>query len=191
MGESKMDTKPLIRVGICAIIILISGITVSSGYPIAEVQSKNVYHSQSIFHLQFSLFISWNANQTDTPILPGETREVNLSLVYSVNRGPYGRLILKLLDGKSFPIRLSLEDKPDWCEALITSQNITGIISPDETEIQYSSLLIHLKENAPGNYTIGAIKMSGTIKDMKGPFNILTLIDGFEQQESLIFMTGP
>jgi len=186
-----MDRKPLIGVSICAIIVLISGITVSSGYPIAETQSKNIYHFQSIFHLQFSITICWNANQTETPILSGETREINLEIIYAINRGPYGRLILKLLEGKTFPIQLSLEDKPDWCDAMITSQNMTGFISPDETEIQYSSLLIHLKENAPGNYTIGTIKMRGTIKDMKGPFNILTLIDGFEQQVSLVFMTGP
>jgi hypothetical protein len=67
---------------------------------------------------------------------------------------------------------------------------MTGVV-PGEIGIQYSSLFIRLKENAPGNYTIGTIEIRGTIKDMKGPFHIITLIQGFEQDYALNFQTGP
>ncbi|MCX6671313.1 MAG: hypothetical protein NTX92_05290 [Euryarchaeota archaeon] len=159
--------------------------------PLALAQSQDDYHPQGIFfNLQFSLTVSWNASQTSTPILPGETREINITITYTVNRGLYGRLLLQLLKGKSFPIQLSIEDKPDWCEALIDTQNMTGVITPDEIGYLYPSLFIYVNDNA-SNETIGEIKMHATAECMKGPFNIITLIHGFEQQFALGFWTGP
>ena len=153
----------------------------------AQQNSQNL--PQGIFfNLQFSLTVSWNASQT--PILPGETREVNITITYAVNRGLYGRLLLQILKGKSFSIQLSIEDKPDWCEAWVDTPNMTGVITPDEVGYLYPSLFIHVNDNA-SNQTIGEIKMCATAENMKGPFNIITLIHGFEQQFALVIWTGP
>lgn len=160
--------------------------------PLALAQSPDDSHPQGIFfNLQFSLVVAWNGSQTETPILPGETREVNQTFTYTVNKGLLGNLLLQLLKGKSFLIQLSVEYKPDWCEAWYLPENMTGVVTPGEVGVQYSSLFIRLKENAPGNYTIGTIKIHGTIKDMKGPFHIITLIQGFKHDYQLNFQTGP
>jgi hypothetical protein len=156
--------------------------------PSALAQSQNDYHPRSIFHRQFSLTVSWNA--TATPILPGETREVNMTFTYTVNQGAYGRLILQLLKGKSFSIQLSIENKSDWCEAWVDTSNMTGVVAPDEVRFLHPSLFIHVNDNA-SNQTNGEIKMRATAERMKGPFNIITLIHGFEQQFTLVFWTGP
>jgi len=183
-----MKKYPLMGVCICAILVLTSGIPVSSGYTIVEAPSKNIYHFQSIFHLQFTLIVWWNGSQLTTPILPGEIREINLNLTYGVNKGLWGKLLLRFLEGRSFPIQILLDDKPDWCEAWVLPKNLTGLVPEGE---RYSSLCIKLNESAPGNYTLGVILLRATIEDMKGPFNIITLIQGFEQQFSLYFQTGP
>jgi len=159
--------------------------------PFALAQSEDVYHPQGFFfNLQFVLTISWG-NETSTPISPGETREVNLTITYTVTRGLYGRLLLQLLKGKSFPIQLFIEDKLDWCEAWTFPENMTGVIAPGEVGIQYSSLFIHLNDDAPSNYTNGYIKIRCVAENMKGPFNIITLIHGYEQQFTITFVTGP
>ena len=137
----------------------------------------------------FVLNVSWG-NETGEPISPGETREVNITISYIVTRGLYGTLLLQILKGKSFPIQLSIEDKPDWCEAWILPENMIGVVAPGEVGVQYSSLFIRLNDDAPGNYTIGYVKICGTIKDMKGPFHIITLIQGFEHDYALNFQTG-
>jgi hypothetical protein len=158
--------------------------------PLALAQSQDGYHPRCIFHLQFVLTISWG-NETQEPISPGETREVNLTISYVVSRGVYGRLLLQLLKGKSFPIQLFIGDKPDWCEAWTLPENITGVIAPDEVGVQYSSLFIHLDDDAPSNYTLGYVKIRCVAEDKKGPFNILTLIHGYEQQFTITFVPGP
>jgi hypothetical protein len=142
------------------------------------------------FNLQFTYIITWEANATQEPIMPGETREVNMTISYTVTRGALGRLLLQLLEGKSFPIQLSIEDKPDWCEAWMLPEDMTGVIPSDEIGVQYSSLFIHVSDDAPSNYTNGYVKMCGTIESMKGPFNILTLIQGYENDFTILFVAG-
>ena len=84
--------------------------------------------------------ISWG-NETQTPIQPGETREVHLIITYGVLRGIFGRMLLQILEGRSFPILVSIEDKPDWCTAWISPENITGVIMPDQILSDVSSVI--------------------------------------------------
>jgi hypothetical protein len=169
---------------ICSVIILLlTNISVASGRP---EQGKN---KQDLFNLQFVMNITWG-NETNTPIHPGEVREVHLNITYTVTRGAFGGMLLRLLQGRPFPMRLSIEDKPDWCTAQIFPENITGVIEPDEVQNEISKLFISLNEGAPLNYTLGYVKIHGVIDDMKGPFNILTLIQGYESNVTLSFVTS-
>jgi len=177
----------VIRNGIilCIIIgILFTNISVTSAPP---EQGRN---KSCLFNLQFIVCITWG-NETHTPIRPGETREVNLTITYYITRGIYGKMILQILKGKTFPIRLSIEDKSDNCTAWIIPENITGIIEPDETQMNVSHLFIHLNEDAPGDYSLGIVRIRGVIEDKKGPFNILTLIQGYENNFTISFISGP
>jgi hypothetical protein len=119
---------------------------------LALAQPQNGHHPQGLFNLQFFIDLSWG-DETQEPIPPGETREVNLTVTTSVTRGLYGRMLLQLLESRTFPIQLSIVDKPDWCVAWMIPANITGIIQPDQELEQRSLLYIHLNDDAPSNYT--------------------------------------
>jgi hypothetical protein len=172
----------------CSVFLIIFVLLSSYSFVVAQPQKES---RNRLIHLQFSTTVSWNASQSSTPILPGETREVNITITYTVNRGAYGKFLLRLLDGRSFSIQLAIEEKPVWCDAWFVPVTLTGIVNPREIEIQNSSLFIHLNEDAPTNHTIGELKNRCSIDDMKGPFKIFTLIDGFEQAFALPVMTGP
>ena len=158
---------------------------------LAVAQPKDESSRKGLIHLQFSLTISWNASETEQPISPGQIRVVTLDVAYTVNKALLGGFLLHLLEGRSFPIQLSIEDKPDWCEAWLVPETMTGVVDSEEIGIRNSLLCIHVNEDAPTNHTIGEIGIQCKIDDMKGPFKILTLIGGFEQFQTLYFMTGP
>jgi len=170
---------------LCTIIVII----LTNGST-ALAKPQNGYQPQGLFNLQFVMNLSWG-NETTEPISPGETREVTLTVTYKVTRGACGRLLLQLLEGRSFPIHLSIEDKPDWCTAHLSVENFIGVITPDEVQSINSVLIIQLSEDAPLNYTLGYVNLHGVIDDMKGPFNILTLIQGYESNVTLFFVTSP
>jgi hypothetical protein len=154
-------------------------------------QPQHRFQPQCVFNFQFVLDILWQGNQTQQPILPGETREVNLTIYYGITRGLFGKIFLQLLKGGSFPIQLSVEDTPEWCVAWIDPTTITGIIDPGQIQKEPSRLFIHLNEDAPTNFTLGWVEIRGSIDDKKGPFNIMTLIHGYQNDFTLHFITGP
>ena len=155
----------------------------------ASAQPQKDYHKQGLFGLQFVMTITWN--ETQTPIHPGEVRQVHLIVTYSVVRGALGRMLLQFLGGRPFPLRLSIGDKPDWCTAQLSVENFVGIVSPNEQQIVSPTLFIQLSEDAPLNYTLGHVKLQGIIDDMKGPFSILILFHGYETNVTLFFVTNP
>ena len=165
------------------IVIILTNISVASAQP------QKGSHQQSLFGLQFVMTIIWN--ETQTPIHPGEVSQVHLIVTYTVARGALGRMLLRFLEGRPFPLRLSIGDKPDWCTAQLTVENFIGVITPDEIQTVNSVLFIQLSEDAPLNYTLGYAKLHGVIDDMKGPFNILTPIQGYETNVTLFFVTSP
>jgi len=179
-----MKTRGMRNFFILSIVILLTNSS------LALAQPQNGYHPQGFFNLQFVIDLSWG-NETQEPISPGETREVNLTVTTCVTRGAYGRWLLQLLEGRTFPIQLSIVDKPDWCVAWMIPANITGIIQPDQVLEQPSLLYIHLNDDAPSNYTSGWVKIHGSIDDKKGPFNIFTLVNGYEQNYTIEFTAGP
>jgi hypothetical protein len=179
-----MKTTRMKNFSVLFVIIVI----VFSSSPKVVAQSQNDYHPQGIFNLSFYILIL--ADSIDEPILPGETREVNVSITYGINTGGlFSILLFQLLEGKSFPIHLSIVEKSDWCEVWSLPGNITGIVS-DSPRYQNSSFFLHVNDDAQGNYSYGYVKIRGTIESMKGPFNILTLINGFETHFVIEFTPG-
>ena len=158
---------------------------------LASAQSQKDYQNQGIFGLQFVITISWGANQTQQPIHPGEVRTVPVLIDYSVVRGAFGNILLHLLGGRPFPLRLSIVDKPDWCTAYLSIEDFIGVIQPDMIQEVYSVLNIQLSENAPLNHTLGYAKIHGSIESIKGPFDILTIIQGYDINATISFITSP
>jgi len=158
---------------------------------LVSAQPQSGYHPGCFFNLQFVMNLSWSGNDTQEPISPGETREVHLTISSTVTRGAYGRILLQILEGGTYPIQLFVEEKPEWCIAWTSQENFTGVILPNEMCTQNTLLYIHLNDDAPSNYTLGWVKLRCAINDKKGPFNILTLIHGYENTFTLSFIPGP
>ncbi|HUS98983.1 MAG TPA: hypothetical protein VMY59_01525 [Candidatus Thermoplasmatota archaeon] len=169
---------------LCAIIVIL--LLQSS---LASAQSQKDYQKQGLFGFQFAMTISWSGNETQEPIHPGEVRTVLVHVAYSVVRGAFGGILLRLLESRPFPLRLSIVDKPDWCTAQLSIEDFIGVIQPDMVQEVYSLLNIQLSEGAPLNHTLGYVKIHGSIESIKGPFNILTIIQGFDINATLSFVT--
>lgn len=158
---------------------------------LVSARSQKDYPKQGLFGFQFVMTISWSANVTQGPIHPGEVRTVPVHVTYSVVRGAFGNILLHLLGGRPFPLRLSIVDKPDWCTAQLSIEDFIGVIQPDMIQEVYSWLNIQLSENAPLNHTLGYVKIHSSIESIKGPFNILTIIQGYDINATLLFVTSP
>jgi hypothetical protein len=158
---------------------------------LASAQSQKEYQNQGLFGLQFVMTISWGANQTQEPIHLGEVRTVPVLIDYSVVRGAFGNILLHLLRGRPFPLELSIVDKPDWCTAFLSVEDFIGVIQPDMIQKVHSVLSIQLSEDAPLNHTLGYVKIHGSIESIKGPFNILTIIQGYDLNATISFVTSP
>ncbi len=175
--------KLCIAFSIIVILLLSSSLVVA--------QPKKEILKKSLFNLQFVLTISWSGSDLQQPILPGETRAVNLSIISCVTRGAYGKILLRFLEGGTFIMHLGIEDTPEWCTAWTLQENFTGVIKSDDVTLHNTLMYVHLSDDAPGNYSLGWVKICSSINDKKGPFNIITLIHGFKQTATLAFNTGP
>jgi hypothetical protein len=181
-----MKTKVMRNLIIVCIILFV----LLSNISFALAQSKQDTKNQGLINLQFVMFIHWQGNDTNEPIHPGELRIVHINITYLETQGFFGGILLRLLQGKTFPMRLSIVDKPEWCTAQIIPENFTGIIEPEKQNVN-TFLSIRLNDDAPLNHTLGQIKFTGVIDDMKGPFNILTLVHGYENTCTIAFVTSP
>ncbi len=141
-----------------------------------------------LFHLQYSLTVAWNGSQINTPISNGETRTVNMSVSSTVNKGLFGRYLLRLLEGTPYTIHLSVIETPDWCDPWFTAENLTAVIHPGEIETSEAVLCIHVQDDAPRNYTMGWVDMRASVEPLIGPFHLFTLIHGFEQNFTITFI---
>jgi hypothetical protein len=122
--------------------------------------------------------------------LPGEVRVVFLTIISFVTRGPFGKFLLNILTGQPYVMQITVEDTPEWCTTWTSQEYFTQVINPDEVAVQAIPLYIFLNDDAPSN-SVGCIKIRLTIYDKKGPFDIITLIEGFKQTATLAFITGP
>jgi hypothetical protein len=174
---------------LCIVFSIIVILLLSNSLVVAQSQKEIL--KKSLFNLQFVLTISWSGSDLQQPISPGETRAVNLTITSCVTRGAYGKILLRILEGGTYIMHLSVEDTPEWCIAWTLQENFTGVIDSNEITCHNTLIYIHLSDDAPGNYSLGWVKIRSTINDKKGPFNIITLIHGFEQNATLTFITGP
>lgn len=158
---------------------------------LASAQPQKVHQQQGLFGFQFVMTISGGANETQQPIPPGEVRTVVVQVSYTVVRGAFGNILLHLLEGRPFPLRLSIVDKPVWCTVQLSIEDFIGVISPNVVQEVYSLLSIQLSERAPLNHTLGYVKIHGAIESIKGPFNILTIIQGYDMNATVLFVTSP
>lgn len=153
-------------------------------------QPQHRYQPQCLFHLQFVIIISWSANVTIKPIPPGEMRQIPVTVDYAIVHGLFGRILLRILQGTLFPIHISVEESPEWCEAWFSSEDAIGVIDPENFLTQIFWLNIYVSQDAPLN-TLGLVKCRCTIDNITGPFSKLTVVHGYQRVATLSFLTSP
>lgn len=167
--------------------MIIGILLTNSSFAIA--QSSNGYHPQGIFfNLQFFMKITLNENITSKPIPPGEMRQIPVTVYYAIVHGLFGRIILRILQGRLFPIHVSVEESPEWCEAWFSTEDAIGVIDPDSTRTQSFSLNIYVDQDAPPNI-LGIVKCRCTIDNITGPFNKFTVVNGYQSVATFAFTT--
>jgi len=84
--------------------ILTGIILISVIFAVAPTTSAGFF-----FNLQSSLTVSWNASETEQPLVPrGGTRTLTLDITHTVNKGLLGAAILKAYTGNQIKIKNEL-----------------------------------------------------------------------------------
>jgi hypothetical protein len=170
---------------VCTVMLML----LSTSFLVSARPEQNI-QKQSLFNLMFVMGITGDGNATQEPIHVGELRIVQFNIMYTVTRGAFGKVLFRLLEDRTFPMKISIEDKSEWCTAILPVEDFTGVISSDEIRIVHATLFIQLHENAPVNNTLGYVKIHGQINDLQGPYHILTLVQRYETNITFPFITS-
>ena len=127
-----------------------------------------------IFKFQGKISVDFEEN--NEPLIPEESRTINLTLNYFVERGIFGKNILKLHSGKEATVKLEVAEISPWLTATMLTDAITFPVS-EETQSKYHIISIQANLDAPA-YETGIVKIKATAEPIKGPFGIRTIIKG-------------
>ncbi len=164
------------------VLVLVSALT-----PMASATTKE---GSNPYRLQFVGSISWSGNITSHPIPPGETRIIPVNISTIVSRGSFlGKWILIVLSGKPFPVTLEVANKSEWLNASFDHTELTSYITDMTPYVNSVNLTVTVHPDAPP-YGLGSIWLHLSIKSYKGPFGILTLINGYNAESILDVIAG-
>lgn len=129
--------------------------------------------------------IDWDT--TDEPIVPfAELRKIDLNITYSVTKGGVlANLLFPFYKGKQVNINLDIGDMSKGCTATLAVKTLTTVISDEPQELT-TTLSVSVDETAPA-YGSGYVKCNVSVDPFKGPFGLITYIDGFEQEFTVKF----
>jgi hypothetical protein len=180
-----MKNISMIKKGVAVGIILLfvwTSIIPSTAKPLL-VTVRPVPHPGNFFGLNSNIAISWDANETEKPIIPrGEIRSVHLNVMFWVTWGLFGRLINYLLKYKEVIITLSVVDKPEWCVATISQGTLSCIIPPKENsyEILQTHLAVQVADDAPA-FKLFPVTIQAAMEPLHGPVGLFTVMQGITQ----------
>jgi hypothetical protein len=153
------------------------------------ITTNTIPHPGNFFGLNSNVEISWDANQTEEPVIPrGPLRSVYLEISFWVTWGIFGRLINYLLKYKQVIITLSVVDKPEWCVGTISQGTLSCFIPPKENshEIVNTQLAVQVADDAPA-FELCPVTIQTTIEPKHGPFGIFTVMQGTIQVVNVTF----
>ena len=170
---------------LCAFLVILT-----ASVPLGSAQPKELPKKGSLFGMQFVLHMTYG-QELQTPVHSNEVRMVDVDINCAVVRGAFGRLVLLLLEGRPATITFSISDKSEWCTAWVSHTNTSITIQPDAIQTVSNFVHLFLNEDAPLNHSVGFVTVHAAIGDYKGPFNLLTLIQGYQQDMTIPFVTSP
>jgi hypothetical protein len=189
-----MDKYPLIRKCLAVGIIFLfvgTGIIPSAAKSLPVI-ARPVPHPGNFFGLNSNIIISWDANDTEKPIIPrGEIRSVVLNIKFWVTWGLFGHLINDFLTGQPVITKVSIVDKPEWCTAIISQKTLTSTIPRNENTyyIEYTVLSLQVADDAPA-FELFPVTIQATMEPLYGPFGLFTVMQGTTQVVNVTFTVG-
>ena len=155
--------------------ILIGVILISTIFAVVPTTSAGI-----IFNLQSSLTVSWDAKETEQPLVPrGGTRALNINITHTVNKGFFGAGIIQVYSGKQITIEIEIVSVPTWATATLSQGTVVATIKPNEQTTLHTQLTLAVAENAPA-FGVGIVQLRATARKAG-------LIQSFEQDFSLAF----
>jgi hypothetical protein len=154
--------------------------------------ANTVPHPRNFFGLSSNIEISWDADQTEEPIIPhGEIRSVPLHVLFSVTRGICGRFINYLLMNQPVIVKLSVIDTPEWCTAIISQGTLSVIIPRDENTYcdVWTYLSVIVDDNAPA-FELFPVIIQATIEPLHGLLGLFIVMQGTTRVENVTFTVG-
>jgi hypothetical protein len=168
-----------------------AGVVPSIAKPI-HVTANTVPHPGNFFGLSSNTIVSWDANQTEEPIIPrGPMRQVQLDISFWVTWGVFGRLIGYLLRSQLLTMQVSIIEKPEWCYAFISQQNLSFTIPREENNqiIIHDYLAVGVGDDASA-FEVFPVMIQLRVESVRGPFGIITMMQGTSQVVNVTFTVG-
>jgi len=146
---------------------------------------------ENFFGLQSNIEITWNASQTEEPIIPrGESRSIALETSFGITLGTLGRLIYMLMRGKQAILHVTINDIPEWSSATLSQETLTATISDiNNKQTLHTILTVAVDENAPA-FEIFPVTIQITVEPIHGWFGFITLLHGTTQVVNVTFNVG-
>jgi hypothetical protein len=135
-----------------------------------------------IFDLQNNVKVSWNASETEKPILPNMRNSIDLEINYIVTRGYFGRRILVAYSGRIAYVYLSIIECSPWIEAYLETDTIPMRITDQKQPAGHAILTYQGFEDIPA-YTNGYIIIRAYVRR-------IGLISRFEQAFTINIVSG-
>jgi hypothetical protein len=169
------------------VFICMNGVSMSAGHSVGMNKSEPV--SGGVFGLSSRILVSWDANETEEPIMPrGPLRVVDLEISFGVTYGVLGRLVYFLFRSNPVKITLDVDDTPDWCIATLSQKELQCTIPAreDSYEIVHTMCSVQVSDEAPA-FAPCPIKIRTTVQPFYGPFGFLSFLQGATREDTVTF----
>ena len=187
-----MMKKPLRRkVLVIGVIFLFvgEGFVAVQAVPLELKKQSEKSVGRDFFGLSSVVLLSWDANQTEEPIMPrGLLRTLDLEISFGVTYGVFGRLVYFLFRNQPVIITVEVEDTPDWCIATLAQKTLQCTIpsQQDSYTTVHTQCAVQVSDEAPA-FALCPIKIRTAVQSFYGPFGFISLLNGMTREDTVTF----
>ncbi len=184
--------KPLRRkYAVIGIILLFVGVGFISvqAHPFEVKKQSEKPVLEDFFGMSSIVLVSWDANQTEEPIIPrGMIRVVHLDISFGVTFGVFGRLVYFLFRNQPVTITVDIEDTPDWCIATLSQGTLQCTIPPREDSYTtvHTQIAVQVSDEAPA-FAPCPVKIHTETPSFYGPFGLIPFLRGATSDDTVTF----
>lgn len=171
-----------------AFLFVVAGFVTVQAIPFEEKKQSETL-SGDFFGMSSIVLVSWDANQTEEPIMPrGLLRHVDLEISFGVTFGVFGRLVYLLFRNQPVIITVDVEDTPDWCIATMSQKTLQCTIpSREDSYVTVHTMCsVQVSDDAPA-FAPCPIKIQTTVQSFYGPFGFISLLRGATREDTVMF----